>query len=222
MRASVVAVLSVVALAAACEPVTLPAVGSPGGVFDPVKGCTTMEEGGGLCPGDADLNFESADAPRLEIETPTTLTNPRISCVRVHCGTGAFAVRGEYRWNDGVSPSPRMGTLEYRFATPIDLLNKTVSFRVRVDNFVTPMNGQIAVIYKGIFRRIDDGALLSMSGWNTKGGLVSPSNPLMNLNENPTTLPVTAIKVQVYLATEIRRGSDPWVGDIYIDDVTWH
>lgn len=216
--------------AAACSPNRIDAVGAPGGLYDPEPdaGCDLDDLGGGgrACPSGVQFVFEArGDDAVFEVASRTTLSNRRVTCRRSYCGTGALAVTARYRWKEGLpsgDPSiDRMGELRYKFAAPVDLYGKTLTFSAYVDNFNTPLNGQLAVISR-YFRQVDDGPLLNTRGWNQKGGEISVANERLKLPPDTTSLLVTEIIVQVYLATSVRSGNhESWTGEIYFDDIGW-
>jgi len=100
------------------------------------------------------------------------------------------------------------------------MIGKQLSFSVRVDPLNTPINGMIAVVSNG-WHKVDDGPLIG-KGWITKGGVVGPES--LNWEGSPTakSVPVSEIRISVYLATPVHGGSDGnWQGDIYVDDIGW-
>lgn len=204
--------------ALACQPNALEVVGAPGGVYRPDAGCAVEEEGASACPGGAQLGFESAD-PLFATSTPRLVSNVRVTCRRSFCGTGALAFRASYRWREGTEPDGnRLGELRLVFPEPVEMHGKELSMRVTFDPQNTPMNALIAVIYRSVFRKVDDVPL--RRGWTEVGDLVGPGNRFWT-GGDVTTVPVTELRIQVYLATPVRSGGDTWTGDVYIDEVGW-
>jgi hypothetical protein len=206
-----------------CEPRMVSAVDPAVGVYRPGGECAVLEAGGASCPTGAQIAFDhEGDTRGFEASAP--LGNLRVSCRRPYCGTGALAVSGAYRWRDPrVQPpaSERLGEIRYQLPEPVDLLGKTIAFDVFVDGPRTPFNIQLA-IDTGPFRSVHDGVFSSWGGWTRWAGLVDPST----LRPSPgavTTLPVTAIIIQLYLATEVRTGDlEHWNPEIYIDELGWN
>lgn len=227
-RAALVSVLSL----AACDARTLSAVGAPPGVYRPNAGCAVTEGGGAACPLGLQWGFEDArDVSEFRVTTPGTLANASVTCQRSYCGTGALMMHAVYRWEQPEpTPSPRMGTVVHKFATPVELLNRELSFRVMVkqirpppppgtEGFVTPVNGQIAFISNGRYRIVWDGPLNFRTAWQTRGGVVGPGNTCcMDLPASTTSIKASQIDIDVYLATRV-FGGDEFEGEIYLDEI---
>jgi len=59
-------------------------------------------------------------------------------------------------------------------------------------------------------------------GWNHIEGLVSPSNPLSKIDPSVKTIPVSSIRIDVYVpVVSVPGGQGSWVGKIFLDDVSW-
>src|SRR5262245_19831629 len=130
--------------AAACEPTTITAVADPGGAFHPGAGCgvADLHAGGSEgCVPAGQLGFERPGDDAVMETTSPGLSGRQVSCRRSYCGTGALSLHAEYRWPTGPRPAARgdyMGEVTYRFAEPVDLYGKTISFAVYVDGLRTP------------------------------------------------------------------------------------
>jgi hypothetical protein len=60
------------------------------------------------------------------------------------------------------------------------------------------------------------------SGWNRIEGVVSPANPLTKIDPSVTSIPVTEIRMDVYVPVADPSGADgTWSGKIFLDDVSW-
>jgi hypothetical protein len=210
-----------------CDAQTLDVVRSPGGVYRPDQGCT-LTEGSRQCPLPNDeipgsqLRFESEADSRLMTIRPDsdTFSNVRVTCRRSYCGTGSLGVHANFRWT-GSAPddSERLGTLVYTFDRPIDLMNRTVGFSVYVEEPTTHINAQIGVIHE-YWRYI--AWMPISSGWHRITGVVSPDNPLTEIDPGVTSIPVTELHIAVYLSVSpTSGGASAWSGEIYLDDVSW-
>jgi hypothetical protein len=210
-------------LAAACDPATIQAVGAPGGVYRPDQGCT-LTPGAPVCPAPGqvqpELQFESTANPGLVLDTaPGTLSDPRVSCARSYCGSGSFAARATLQWNDSDPNSPRMGSFSHAFQPALDLMGHTISFNVFVDQVTVPMHAQVGVIFD--YWRWVGWSPLSL-GWNRIEGVVSPGNPLTKIDPAVTSIPVTSIRIDVYVPVADASGQQgSWAGEIFLDDVSW-
>lgn len=212
-------------LGAACDPATIQAVGAPGGVYRPDQGCT-LTPGAPACPGPGDaqpeLQFESASSPGLILDTaPGTLSELRVTCARSYCGSGSLAAHATLQWNDSADPNTplRMGSLSHAFQPPVDLMGRTIAFNVFVDQVSVPMHAQVGVIFD-YWRWIGWSPL--SRGWNRIEGVVSPSNPLTKIDPAVTSIPVTSIRIDVYVPVADASGQQgSWAGEIFLDDVSW-
>jgi len=219
----------VAAVAGACDPATIEAVGSPGGVYRPDQGCT-VTPGAASCPAEGDaqqpeLRFESAGDSGLTLDTaPGTLSDLRVTCARSYCGSGSVTAQATLQWNDAVAaPNPddplRMGSFSHLFSPALDLMGHTIGFNVFVDDVTVPMHAQIGVIFD-YWRWIGWAPLAR--GWNHIEGLVSPSNPLSKIDPSVKTIPVSSIRIDVYVpVVSVPGGQGSWVGKIFLDDVSW-
>jgi hypothetical protein len=211
------------ALGAGCDPGTIEAVGGPGGVYRPDQGCTLVE-GAPSCPAAPSaglLRFESTlDAARVNTDDRETLTDFRVTCVRSYCGTGSLVARAELVWMDDDRQYPqRMGVFAYDLNPPVDLMGKTVEFSVYVEGPSIPMHAQVGVIYD--FWRWVAWTPVS-AGWNHVEGVVSPDNPLTEIDPSVTSIPVTSIRVEIYVPVQTSAGPDgTWSGNVYLDEVGW-
>jgi hypothetical protein len=217
------------ALALACEPTDLPAVGRPGGPFRSGAGCgiADLAVGGQSCPSAAQLTFEAlGDDAGFEVRS-ANLTRREVSCKRSFCGTGALGMHAEYRWRTG---TPRealngshFGELRYHLAEPLELYGKALTFSLFVDGAVTPVNAYIAVTDRtGRFHMIDDREVFIFRRWDQRGATVNPENSKLMLPPGTTSLVATDILIAVYLATDVRTGDrDHWSAELYVDDLGW-
>jgi hypothetical protein len=212
------------ACVAGCDPSTIQAVGAPGGVYRADQGCT-LAPGAPVCPGPAapqpELRFESTADPGVALAgEPGTLSNLRVTCVRSYCGTGSLTAHGELQWNNADPSAPlRMGSFTHAFAPAMDLMGRTIRFAVYVDAVTVPMHAQVGVIFD--YWRWVGWAPLS-AGWNRIEGVVSPSNPLTEIDPSVTSIPVSAIRIDVYVPVADASGPQgSWAGEIFLDDVSW-
>jgi hypothetical protein len=217
--------------AAACDPTTVDAVGIRPGVYQPGAGCTVTEGGGRLCPVGRQLGFETAGDPGFAIqgESGANVANPRTSCERSFCGSGALTVRARYRWTAPNGGATRLGTIVHKLTEPVDLLGKELSFKVSIRQLLpdqregasTPINGQIAITSRGgRYRIVADGPLPTRPGWHTMGGLVIPENDKLGYDDRPTSIVATEIHVQIYLSVPV-TGGDVWEADLFFDEIGW-
>jgi hypothetical protein len=215
------------ATVAGCEPGTIRIVGPGGGVYMPGQGCTTMAEAPS-CPGPSDplpqLRFESLANPGVTPDLgPGNLSAVTVSCRHSYCGTGSLAAHAELVWaNDDRNYPQRMASFTHVFDPPVDLYGKTIGFYVRIDGPPVPMHAQIGVIYQ-YWRWVGWAPVPVGSGeWLWIGGVVSPDNPLTEIDAAVTAIPVTEVRLDVYVPVAGASGSDgQWTGDIYIDDLGW-
>jgi hypothetical protein len=211
-----------------CGPETISAVDPPIGFYVPNAMCVTREGGGAACPTGAQFGFERAtDHLDFQLDKPAAQQNARVSCQRTFCGTGAFAYHAIYRWPRGVpgEMADRYHDVSYKFPQPVDMRGKTLTARIFVESFTTPLNAQLAIVQsRGRYRIIFDGPLLSQSGWNTVGGIVGPENPkAFSPGETvPAMVPVSDLMLVVYLSTDVRSGDrENWESDVYFDEIGW-
>jgi len=214
-----------VGLGAACDPATIQAVGvPPGGVYRPDQGCTLVPDAP-ACPGPGqaqpELQFEAVTSPGLVLDTaPGTLSDLRVTCTRSYCGSGSLAAHATLQWNDNDPNAPlRMGSFSHQFQPAVDLMGRTISFNVFVDQVTVPMHAQVGVIFD-YWRWIGWSGL--SRGWNHIEGVVSPSNPLSKIDAAVTSIPVTSIRIDVYVPVADASGTQgSWAGEIFLDDVGW-
>jgi hypothetical protein len=211
-------------IVAACDTTTIEAVGSPGGVYRPGQGCTLAPDAP-VCPApgqaQAELQFESLTDPGLALDTAAgTLSDLRVTCTRSYCGSGSLEAHATLQWNDNDPNAPlRMASVAHAFQPAVDLMGRTISFNVFVDQVTVPMHAQVGVIFD--YWRWVGWAPLSR-GWNRIEGLVSPSNPLTKIDPAVTAIPVTSIRIDVYVPVADASGTQgSWTGEIFLDDVSW-
>ena len=211
-------------LAAACDTTTIEAVGSPGGVYRPGQGCTLTPDAP-ACPtpgqAQAELQFESPSDPGLTLDTaPGTLSDLRVTCTRSYCGSGSLEAHATLQWNDNDPNAPlRMGSFSHAFQPAVDLMGRTISFNVFVDQVTVPMHAQVGVIFD-YWRWVGWSPL--QRGWNRIEGLVSPTNSLTKIDPAVTAIPVTSIRIDVYVPVADASGTQgSWTGEIFLDDVSW-
>jgi hypothetical protein len=225
MVSGAVSLALLAALGSGCDPWTIEVVGSPGGVYRPGQGCT-LAPGAPVCPAPgqphAQLDFESEDAAR-SVGTDTaagTLANLRVTCTRSYCGSGSLEADSVLQWSNNDANDPlRMASFAYTFDPPVDLMNHTIGFSVSTDHLGVPMHAQIGVIYQ-YWRWIGWSPL--SSGWNQIEGVVSPANPLTKIDPTVTSIPVTEIRMDVYVPVADASGTQgSWSGEIFLDDVSW-
>jgi hypothetical protein len=212
------------AAGAACDGTTIHAVGAPGGVYVPGQGCT-LAPGAPVCPGPGDaqpqLDFESASGdPGLALDPGTsTLSNLRVTCARSYCGTGSITAHAELVWNTDPNDPTRMGSFAHTFDPAVDLIDHTIAFNVYVDPLTAPMHAQVGVIFD--YWRWVGWAPLAQ-GWNHIQGVVSPANALTGIAAGTTSIPVTSIRIDVYVPAGVDSAlQGSWAGEIYLDDVSW-
>jgi hypothetical protein len=212
------AVVSV--LVAACDAESIQAVGSPGGVYRPDKGCN-LKEGAPLCPvSDDGLHFESQANPGIAADPAAgMLSNLQVTCQRSYCGTGSLVAHAELSWTADQDYPLRGATFTYAFDPPRDLAGRTVSFAVNVQDVSVPMHAQIGVIFDH-WRWVAWSPLTT--GWNYIAGVVSPANPLTEIDASVTSIPVTSLQIDVYVPINTVAGDiGAWSGNIYLDDIGW-
>jgi len=224
IRAALWAAVAAASPSLACDPASIQAVGTPGGVYRPGQGCT-LTPGAAVCPGPADaqpqLQFEALANPGMVLDTaPGTLSDLQVSCARSYCGSGSLAVHATLQWNDNDPNAPlRMGSLAHDFQPAVNLMGRTVSFNVFVDQVTVPMHAQVGVIFD-YWRWVGWSPLAR--GWNHIEGVVSPSNPLTKIDPAVTSIPVTSIRIDVYVPVADASGPQgSWAGEIFLDDVSW-
>jgi hypothetical protein len=214
------------AVAGACDPGTIRAVGDPGGVYQPDQGCT-LTPGAPVCPspGDAQpqLRFEAAADPGVAIDTsettPGNLSNLGVTCVRSYCGSGSLTAHADLQWNNDASDPRRMGSLVHTFDPPLDLEGRTISLAIYVDAVTVPLHAQVGVIFD-YWRWV--GWTPLAPGWNRIVGVVSAANPLTKIDPAVTAIPVSAIRIDVYVPVAAESGPQgAWTGEIFVDDVSW-
>jgi hypothetical protein len=207
----------------ACSPNTLRLVGNPDGVYRPDQGCATSEDSP-ACPVAGDpvpqLRFETAADPGLVPDNdPGNISNVRVTCTRSYCGTGSFAAHAALEWTPDPEHPQRMVSFEHVFDPPVDLMGKTISYQVYVDEPTVPLHSQMGVIYE-YWRWV--GWTPVRTGWNRVEGVVSPDNPLTGIDPTVTSIPVTALRLDVYVPVADASGpSGSWSGEIYFDEVGW-
>jgi hypothetical protein len=211
-------------LVAACDAQSIHAVGSPGGVYRPDQGCTLIEGAPG-CPISDDavpaLRFESSINPGIAADPgPGTLSNLVVTCQRSFCGTGSLAAHAELNWTADRSYPQRAATFTYAFDQPRDLAGRTVSFAVYVEDATVPMHAQIGVIFD--YWRWVAWSPVVAGGWNHIAGVVSPANPLTQIDASVISIPVTSLQIDVYVPVDTSAGEiGAWSGNIYLDEIGW-
>jgi hypothetical protein len=220
--------LALAGAAPACGTDTISAVDPPVGFYVPRSDCVTREGGGTSCPSGAQFAFERAsDHLGFILSKPSHQTQPRVSCARTFCGTGAFAYHARYSWRRGTSSdsAERYHDIRYEFSQPVEMKGKTLTAHIFVDKFDTPLNAQLAIIqYRGRYRIIFDGPIFNARGWNTIGGIVGPENPkAFSAGETvPASVAASELVIAVYLSTDVRSGDrETWESDIYFDEIGW-
>lgn len=228
MPRSAFALAALVLGVGACEPGTIRVVGGPGGVYRPGQGCTLVENPS--CPGPGQpapqLRFESAtDFGIVADPSAGTLSNLRVTCTVSYCGTGALAAHAELSWMSDPEDPQRMATFVHSFDPPVDLMGRTVGFSVHVaeaggdGSLTVPMHAQVGVIFE-YWRWIAWSPVTD--GWHRIEGVVSPDNPLSEIDPAVTSIPVSAINIEVYVPAAGASGpTGAWSGEIYLDDVSW-
>ena len=207
----------------ACDAESIHAVGAPGGVYRPDQGCA-LAEGAPHCPaageGAPALRFESTDNPGIAADTARgTLSNLKITCARSFCGTGSFVAHADLEWTADANYPQRAATFTYAFDTPLDLAGHALTFAVYVEDLTVPMHAQIGVIFQ-YWRWVAWSPLAS--GWNQISGVVSAANPLTKIDPSVTSIPVTALQIDVYVPVNTPAGTNgSWSGNIYLDDIGW-
>lgn len=197
-------------------------MGSAGGVYRPDQGCT-LTEGAPSCPS------EEGSVPALRFESPVnpgvvpssgsnTLSALAVTCRRSYCGTGSLAAHAELQWTTEPTYERRFARFFYEFDTARDLAGRTVSFAVFVEGPQVPMHAQIGVIF-GFWRWV--GWTPLSPGWNYASGVVSPANPYTEIDPDVTSIPVTALRIDVYVPKTNGNDSGSWSGNIYLDDIRW-
>lgn len=211
--------LSPVLLAAfsACQARDLAAV-SASGVYVPDAGCTVREEGGSACPTHAQLAFETSQT-RFASASPRLLDDVRVSCRHSFCGTGSLAFHASFHWREGEASPEKLGEIRTTLDPPVEMAGRQLTYAIRVEPASTPVNSLLAVISRG-FHKVEDGPVLGAS-WNPKGGTVGPENPFWEGAANATSVPVSEIHIQFYLALPVRGGDGTWQGDVYVDEIGW-
>jgi hypothetical protein len=220
-------VVVIATLAGACGPTAIDLVGDPGGVYRPGEGCT-LAPAAPACPGPSDpqpkLRFEAETDTGITTDTsdaaPGALGNLRVTCARSYCGTGSLEADASLVWvnNDNTDPK-RMGSFAHTFDQPVDLMGRTIGFYVYVEARTGPMHAQIGVIFD-YWRYI--GWTPLAEGWNRVEGVVSPANPLTKIDAAVTSIPVTEIRMDVYVPVAAASGTEgSWSGKIFLDDVSW-
>jgi hypothetical protein len=208
----------------ACSPDTLRLVGNADGVYRPDAGCT-MSEDSPACPAAGDpapqLRFETTGTdPGLVPDTgPGNISNVGVTCIRSYCGTGSFTAHADLEWTPDPEYPQRMASFDHVFDPPLDLMGRTITFYVYVDAPTVPLHAQMGVIYE-YWRWV--GWTPVKTGWNRVEGVVSPDNPLTGIDPGVTSIPVTMLRLDVYVPVAEASGpSGNWSGEIYFDEIGW-
>ncbi len=223
MKASVVAVAL---LSFACSPKDIELVESPGGIYvgDGTCNPATLQAGKAeACPMDSQFSF---DAPGMNSNILTTnVTSPNQSCRRSYCGSGSLTSKATLKFKAGAAADQQILVATWLFRLvpePVDMFGKRLSFHAFVENFSTPLHGQIFVVVDSKWIQVVDGPLKIRDLWNEMGGLVSPSNPLLGMDASVTEIPVAEFVIQIYLPGPVESGDlENWTGDVFIDEIGW-
>jgi hypothetical protein len=221
--------LGAVSLAVACAPNDLPAVGAPGGVYQPGAGCGVEALGAGgpaSCQTGAQWGFEQVADQDAFVSMTTNLTRPEVTCRRSFCGTGSLHFRADYHARAGqpMTEMDRFGELSHRLPRPMDLYGKMLAWKLFIDGPETPVNAQISVIDdRGLWHRVHDGPVYGVGRWHERGAPIRADNPMLAPPPEGESLVVAEIRIAVYLATPVMSGDhEHWSGDVYVDEVGWY
>jgi hypothetical protein len=210
-------------LVGACDVRSIDAVGGAGGVYRPDQGCT-LRESSPQCPAVGEptpvLRFESPVNPGVATEADRgTASNLQVTCRRSYCGTGSLSARVDLDWTADPNDPQRMAVFTYDLDTPRDLAGRTLGFAIYVEEVAVPMHAQIGVIFE-YWRWVAWSPV--RAGWNYIAGVVSPANPLTEIDSSVTSIPVTSLQIDVYVPIDTSAGDNgAWSGTIYLDDIGW-
>ena len=215
-------------LLAACGSRDVDIVDSPGGIYQAGGGCdaTVLHAGGDLCPLGSQFSFDETGMDSMVgASNAMTMVVSEVgqSCRRSFCGAGALAARATFKFKAGdAMPLAITASLTLRLSQPVDMTGKTLSFRVFVEDFDTPLHGQMFVVIENQWHQVTDGPLEVRDLWNEVSGLVDPQNPLLKLADGTTQVIVSQIVMQVYLPSPVQSGDmENWTSMIYFDELRW-